>query len=281
MNKFLCILFLVISANVFAQNYNSLLYQVTKQNEDTSYIYGTIHLSKKDLFEVNKKLVPVFNKVDSVYFEILSNEAEAKQLMMPYLLGDTLKTIDLLPSDKKQLVVDFVKNNLGTEIFLNYRPIIVFMMLAQTMYAADDVLPMDFHFMNVAKVKNKGLGQLETMEVQFNLLNSIPLKEQVDEIVRMIEEQESDKKELLQLMNYYKSQDLQKIHDFIIEHSDDNGFIDSKEFLDSRNEKMIPKIIKINNNGGALFFVGAGHLLGEKGLLPLLTKQGYTITPLK
>ena len=76
MNKSLCILFLVISANVFAQNYNSLLYQVTKQNEDTSYIYGTIHLSKKDLLEVNKKLGSRIEEISGKDFLIINIKSE-------------------------------------------------------------------------------------------------------------------------------------------------------------------------------------------------------------
>lgn len=47
--------------------------------------------------------------------------------------------------------------------------------------------------------------------------------------------------------------------------------------LDNRNLNWVQNMPTIMNDKSTLFAVGAGHLIGEKGLLNLLKKQGYTV----
>ena len=49
---------------------------------------------------------------------------------------------------------------------------------------------------------------------------------------------------------------------------------------DSRNIKMIPKIEDLLSKQSNLICVGAAHLSGDKGLINLLRKKGYTLVPI-
>lgn len=51
--------------------------------------------------------------------------------------------------------------------------------------------------------------------------------------------------------------------------------------LDNRNRAWIAKINAFAAEKPTLFAFGAGHLGGEKGLIELLRKEGYTVKPLK
>lgn len=48
-----------------------------------------------------------------------------------------------------------------------------------------------------------------------------------------------------------------------------------------RNNNWIKQMPSIMKEYSTLFAVGAGHLTGERGLLNLLRKQGYTLEPIK
>ena len=45
-----------------------------------------------------------------------------------------------------------------------------------------------------------------------------------------------------------------------------------------RNRDWIPKLIPMLDKGGVLIAVGADHLIGDKGVVALLTAKGYTVT---
>lgn len=64
---------------------------------------------------------------------------------------------------------------------------------------------------------------------------------------------------------------------------DEGGVLadEQNSFLDQRNENWIPKIEEIITSKSAFIAVGAGHLGGPNGVIRLLEKKGYTLTPVK
>jgi uncharacterized protein YbaP (TraB family) len=51
-----------------------------------------------------------------------------------------------------------------------------------------------------------------------------------------------------------------------------------KKLFDERNVKMLSKIEGyLNSNGSYFVIVGAGHLVGERGLVELLKSRGYVV----
>lgn len=53
----------------------------------------------------------------------------------------------------------------------------------------------------------------------------------------------------------------------------------SIELLDQRNKAWLPEMINACREGNAFFAVGVLHLAGQKGLIRLLGKKGYELTP--
>ncbi|MNY51075.1 TraB family protein [compost metagenome] len=51
--------------------------------------------------------------------------------------------------------------------------------------------------------------------------------------------------------------------------------------LFARNRKWIPRIRRIASAKPTFFAVGAAHLGGEKGVIALLRKEGFTVTAVK
>jgi len=56
---------------------------------------------------------------------------------------------------------------------------------------------------------------------------------------------------------------------------------ETAKMLDNRNADWLTKMPGIMNEKPTLFAVGAGHLLGENGVLNLLRKAGYTVEPVQ
>jgi uncharacterized protein YbaP (TraB family) len=139
--------------------------------------------------------------------------------------------------------------------------------------------------MQEAKQNNKKVKGLETMAYQAGVLDSIPYKLQAEQLVSYIDEvvRNKDKTgntELDEMMKAYKSQDLEKLEALMMK--TDMGVGNFTEvLLYNRNRNWVVKLKELMPQKSLLVAVGAGHLPGEKGVINLLRKAGYTITPME
>ncbi len=83
-----------------------------------------------------------------------------------------------------------------------------------------------------------------------------------------------------ELITCYLSQDLDSLYQLI---TDGEDVISNHQvsFLDDRNKDWIPKIIDMIVSKSTFIAVGAGHLGGPNGVIRLLEKEGFTLTPIK
>ena len=82
------------------------------------------------------------------------------------------------------------------------------------------------------------------------------------------------------MLTSYKNQQLKEI-----ENSLNNTEFDMEEnqdlLLNNRNKNWVQQLKDIMEKESAFIAVGAGHLVGKQGLIELLKKEGYIVTPLK
>ena len=75
---------------------------------------------------------------------------------------------------------------------------------------------------------------------------------------------------------------LKKLRAAYLVSEDDDGLGHYQDILIfNRNKNWVQKLKKIMPERTVVVAVGAGHLAGEKGVIKLLRKEGYTVTPVK
>ena len=82
------------------------------------------------------------------------------------------------------------------------------------------------------------------------------------------------------MLTVYKKQQITALEEMF---SDKQFNLDEKNqdiLLDKRNIDWVQQLNKILPATNIFIAVGAGHLVGEKGLIALLRKEGYTLRPL-
>ena len=83
-----------------------------------------------------------------------------------------------------------------------------------------------------------------------------------------------------EMFEAYKKQDLKKLEDMMVETDPGMaGFTDV--LLYHRNQNWVKKLKLLMPDKSLMIAVGAGHLPGEKGVINLLRKEGYTVTPVE
>jgi uncharacterized protein YbaP (TraB family) len=111
-------------------------------------------------------------------------------------------------------------------------------------------------------------------------LLEMPLHEQYVKMIESFGNKAEGEKIVKSLVDAYKSFNLASINDVVRQSENDFGNVESKVF-DSRNENWAQKMPSIMSEKSTLFAVGAGHLIGDKGILNLLKKQGYKVKAVK
>lgn len=264
-----------------AKNKNqSLLWKISGGNsKKTSYVFGTIHVRDSRAFFNNKTLLKKIAACDSYVGEFNLEDTDP-MVLSKYMLLPNGKTISEQLSIKQAKALDKLLNKqigIGLEQLNHHKPLLVINLLTESFFEADMPEPLDSHLFNYAKVLNKRMDGLETFEEQLNVLVELSLKSQFKSLISTVKKFKNFKQQLKKLTQYYMRQDIQKLYQTAKRNS--KGM--RKILIYKRNKIMANRIDELVRKESAFIAVGAGHLAGEKGILRLLKKQGYKVTPVR
>jgi len=258
---------------------NSLLWKISGNGlEKPSYLYGTIHMTCN--YKSSDKLVNAFAETDQLVLEIDMDDPNMQSKMMQNMMmkdGKTIKNI-LSENDYKNLASFFKENTgMGLDMFNSMKPFAVTAMLMSKLVPCSPPASYEAEFMKIAKEQKEEIKGLETVEYQMSIFDSIPYKDQLDDLVKMANEGlEESKKEFEKLNALYESENIEGLMKMMVESGDMmSEFID--ELLDKRNRNWIPVIEKMSKEMPTFYGVGAMHLAGDQGVIKLLRKAGYTV----
>lgn len=272
-----------------AKPVNTLLWKVSGNGlEKPSYLFGTIHmLCKEDAF-LGAKLVEAIDQSDKVYLELdMDNLFEMLGVMTKMKMRGDTTLADLVSKEEYKQIKDYFteKNSmLPFSVVETYKPMIASSMLMEAQFSAcEEQVAMEQLIMTEAKKKGKSLMGLETMAYQMSIFDSIPYKVQAQELLKSItagEKGSAGDKEFKEMMSAYKEQNLERLGKLITESGDDMMQYQDL-LLNNRNRNWVEKLKTIMPQTAVVVAVGAGHLPGEKGVISLLRKAGYTVTPIE
>jgi uncharacterized protein len=276
----------------------SLLWEITgKDLSKPSYLYGTIHMiPKADFFltEETKKAIAASQKVTfEINMKDMTNPMALMGVMMKAVMPDGKRLRDLMSKEDYQLVKNrFDSIGMPMMILERVKP-----MFLSALVEGDgaSMNPMDansgnsktvsyeFEIMHIAEKQKKEFGGLETMEFQMGIFDSIPYKVQADMLVKSIKSGSKEgESEFGKMVEIYKTQDIEAMAQMMNPAEDTEGLGKFESLLvTTRNLNWIPLMAKSMKQKQTFFAVGAGHLGGEKGVVNLLRKEGYTVKPLK
>ncbi len=267
---------------------NSLLWKVEGNGlAKPTWLFGTIHMLCKDDAVLSDNMRQVISDCDVVYMEMdLDNIFEMIGAMSKMkMTGDT--TLRDLLSDREYSKVKayFEKKStlLPFSVLETYKPMMASSLLSEGEMPCDGAISMEQVIMSAAKEKGKRIKGLETMAQQAGFLDSIPYKYQAAELVKYIDSADTDKagnQQMNQLFDAYRNQDLKKLEELMLD--EDAGMSSFADILlYRRNANWVLKLKTLMADKSLLVAVGAGHLPGEKGVISLLRKAGFIVTPVE
>lgn len=254
-------------------------------NKD-SYLFGTMHkICENDYFWTDT-MKKYFHRAERVCFEIdLSN---------PFLILNTVKSMqstdgrtlkDLFtPRDFAKLSV-YLKRANGYDIMLfnQVRPSVLMLLMETDFANCLAFKSYEEELKKEARKFKKSILGLETVAEQFAAVSTATDKEVVTYVMNIVNGQYlNDKSHQMiytQLSAFYKKQDIRELYHIVS--TDSTALFDKKEMvLDFRNKNWIPKFKDYSKDKSVFYAVGAAHLAGEAGLISLLRKEGYQLSPI-
>lgn len=265
---------------------SGVLYKITGKNlKKPSYLLGTFHLiCEKDLFpaETVKSYV---NQTDKLMLEIdLSDPIVIQKATAGAMLTNDKTAKDYLKPDEYAKVDELFKNYLGVSYdnLKTFKPFITttLLMMSPKIIGCQPVPGYDKLLADTATANKKPIVGLETVEDEFAAIDSQRLEQQFAALVKFADDPEKSKTDFLELYRVYLTQNSADLYKFMERQmKEDKGL--QEKLLDERNAKWIPVIEKNITAAPSFIAVGGGHLGGEKGVIALLRKKGYKLTPIK
>lgn len=287
------ILFICVAISANAQ----LLWKVTGNGLDTpSYIMGTHHLAPFSIMDSIAGLRQAMRETQQVYGELKMSELESPatmQLMQKSMMIDSDTTLTTLFSPEDYATVyKFCKENMMMDLSMapKLKPAyllnnVVVMAYVKHVGKFNPQEQLDTFFQSQASKNGKKVDGLETPEFQFNLLfNGASLQRQAQLLMCTLHNIDSEVENIKKLTDAYMRQDLRTMLE-ISEQRKGNQCdplpTEEDAMIFNRNKAWAEKLPTILKAAPTFVAVGALHLPGEKGLLNLLKKQGYTVEPVK
>lgn len=266
---------------------NTLLWRVSgKDLSKPSYLFGTIHLVCSDDIQLSDSLKTAIQQADRIYLELdMDNLFEMMSAINKMKMRNDTTLSDLLTKAEYEKVRNYFRKNgsmIPFSMLETYKP----MLTASTLMQASmncNAVAVEQMVMKEAKEYRKEIKGLETMSYQLSIFDSIPYKFQAQQLLQFIESIDSSAeqgKEYEELASAYKAQDLAKMEQ--LTNKDVMGFGNFTDvLLFNRNKSWVAKLTGLFGNQSLVVAVGAGHLPGDKGIINLLRKAGYTVQPME
>lgn len=276
--------FLFISLITFSQAVtSSLLWEIKgPKQKNSAFIFGTMHLMDDSHFYFPKKLEKIILNVETVCLEV--SDIQGTQLNPNLLFLNEGSFLAKLSESAMDSICNWASAKLlmNKEQFItNFskaKPFLLFQLILQSELPAN----LQSQELAIEKLlqtkKNKQTIGLETVESQLALFDDLPFESQVNLIMTEIAAESDVLINFTNLQENYLEQNVEKIHDLLLKENTDPIF--NVRFIDERNVSWVKKMIPMIYSQSILFAVGAGHLGGENGVLNLLRKEGYTLTPI-
>lgn len=265
------------------KNDNTLLWQVSgKGIKKPSFIFGTFHLLCRDDIHFSDQLKKAMKASDEVYMEMDMDDPSTMLSGMMYMnMKDGKKLEDLYTPDEYKRLQTYFSDTLKMPLMLlqSAKPYFLVALLYPRMMDCTAPSGVEEELVKIAKEDKKEIKGLETMQFQASVFDSIPYEWQAKELLKNIDSFGVYKNEFTTMLSFYKNQQMDSIQTMLGKSEFGSDKYDDL-LLNNRNKNWVKQLKEIMKRESVFVAVGAGHLVGDEGLISLLKKEGYKVEPL-
>ena len=280
----ICWQFVYSQATEFPMKESSLLWKIEGPGiPKGSYLFGTMHMIEKEYFVFPDKLEKIVKKSEQLVMELpgLPNQKEA----MKYVLLEEGTFFDYFTLEQIDTILVWAKQELKMDekafraTMSKMKPFVVVQMATQIHFMGKTE-SYEMTLEEIAKTNKLSIKGLETIEQQMGFFDGLTKAQQSEMVMEGIRDTEKSIATLKEMEVLYQGQNVDSLYLMI---QNEGGVIaeESNDFLDNRNASWVPQIKEMIASKRCFIAVGAGHLGGPNGVIRLLQKEGYILSPVE
>ncbi len=259
----------------------SLLWRISGNGlTKPSYLFGTMHLICSTEYLWTTAMAKSLDSSEAVCLEMNIDDPTVMTKAATAMINTDGTTLSAyFTQEQLAKLTNYLKDSQDMDISLLMRlkPIGLETMMSVGTAGCKDAVSYEEKIISAAHSSNKPIMGLEQPEEQIALLNTIPTDSIIHDILEIVNGKAESTDEYTKMVALYTAQDLPALYLMIKDSKGDIG--DLNYFLDERNKKWIPRMTTIMKKQRVFFATGAGHLWGTNGVISLLRKAGYMVTP--
>ena len=252
------------------------------------YMLGSIHFGVPEMYPLPRVMESAFDESDVLVVEMDSLNADQQKMAELvsanglYQDGSTLQD-HLTPSTWRDLKQASANMGVDVKLFLNQKPWLVSLSLSVAMIQRLGLrqdLGLDYYFLNRASRLSKRIVELEGMQYQLELFNQLSAAEQEVMLQQALADLGQGQAFVDEMLAAWNGGDTKAMEALFNEGlvDDEVGKKFNQIIMIDRNYRMVEKMVKMLQIPGTYFVVvGAGHLVGDEGLVQLMSARGYTV----
>ena len=252
---------------------------------NTVYLMGSIHIADNSIYPLDPVIETALEKSDfvAVELDVAKSQAKINALVIKegmYPFTDSLE--NHIPADLYKQLGEYVKKfGLSINGLRLMKPWFVAFTLTglnlmEMGYSGESGL--ESYIVGKSR-ETKTILELESAEFQIKIFSGMSMENQIAFLRSQMLPADVLKKEFETLYGSWKAGNLEEFEQIALGGKDEWEGKFNDTLLFNRNITMTEKIKEYLNGGGTYFvLIGAAHFVGEKGIVSLLEKAGYTVT---
>lgn len=261
------------------------VWRVSK-GEETVYVAGTIHLLRAQDYPLPPAYELAYQEADRLFFEIdlavMSDMSVQTRMMqqLTYQDGRTLATV--LDDDTYAALQEYVSEaGLPMPMLENFKPGLLLSTLSVVEFQKMGFTPqgVDAYYHTRALGDAKPREALETIDEQIAMLAAMGEGYESEFVMYTLRDMETAGEAIEDMIAAWRAGDQNRLEEQFIQPMLEEAPELYNNLLVERNNNWMPQIeAMFDEEGTELVLVGAAHLVGEHGLLAMLSDRGYEVT---
>ena len=276
-------------------NGEGLLWKLEKPGAEASFLFGTMHMTDPRVTDLTSAARAAFDGAETVVIETTEILDQAKMMatiaaqpeLTMFTDGTTLTSL-LSPEEVATVTRELGERGIPMATVTRMKPwmlsAIVALPACELARKAQGAPVLDVRLAEDALAAGKSLEGLETIADQLQAMASLPMEFHMKGLVETLKLGDRMDDVIETMIVLYEREDtgmFWPLFRAVLPAGEDDsaGYAAFEEaMITARNRTMAIHAGPILDRGNAFIAVGALHLPGEKGLIELFRKDGYTVT---
>lgn len=258
------------------------------EGSSTLYLGGTVHLLRPSDYPLPEEFETAYNAADELVFETdLSSMGDlaTQAQMLAELTYNDARTLQSVLNEQAYAALEEYTASVGLPISMmqKFKPGMVISTLQVMQFQSMGFTPegVDAHFNERALGDGKALAALETVQEQIGFLAAMGEGNESEFILLSLSDLEESDAMMEDMISAWREGNTRQLSDMFVDDMREQAPEIYESLLRSRNLAWLPQIESMLADANTEFvLVGAAHLVGEDGLLAMLTAAGYEVEQL-